>query len=150
MQRESRSVVAVTYQYAHNIQNPDEADQILWGQVISGDGFHVMAYGPPPRGPGARGENPFLVSVSGRDAAEIILTDQFGVTWVLDVVAETTRPEHANRSSHEGHARSGGRETSSFRCLPQAAVPPATPVPWRRRGRQATPEPWRRPGTTRR
>lgn len=108
-------LVAITYQDAHNVQNPDEADQIMWGQVTSADGFRIMAYDVPSSTPWNQGENPFFVSVRGTDADEItnywkrlsngatvvqplapagwaplygMLTDQFGVTWVLDVLAE--------------------------------------------------------------
>ncbi len=108
-------LVAVTYRDAQNVQNPDEADQIMWGQVTSGDGFHIMAYDVPSSMPWSQGEKPFFVSVRGKDADEItaywkklgdgatvvqplapagwaplygMLTDQFGVTWVLDVMAE--------------------------------------------------------------
>ena len=106
---------AVTYQDAHNVQDPVEADQIMWGQVASGDGFHVMAYDVPASTPWDQGEIPYFVSVRGKDTEEItryweklsaqatvvqplapagwaslygMLKDQFGVTWVLDVVAE--------------------------------------------------------------
>ncbi|HEV7960992.1 MAG TPA: VOC family protein [Actinoplanes sp.] len=108
-------LVAITYQDAHNVQNPDEADQIMWGQVTSADGFRIMAYDVPSSTPWNQGANPFFVSVRGTDADEIttywkklsngatvvqplapagwaplygMLTDQFGVTWVLDVVVE--------------------------------------------------------------
>jgi PhnB protein len=108
-------LVAVTYRDAQNVQNPDEADQIMWGQVTSGDGFHIMAYDVPSSMPWSQGEKPFFVSVRGKDADEItaywkklgdgatvvrplevagwatlygMLTDQFGVTWVLDVMAD--------------------------------------------------------------
>jgi PhnB protein len=108
-------LVAVTYRDAQNVQNADEADQIMWGQVASADGFHIMAYDVPSSTPWSRGENPFFVSVRGKDAGEItaywkrlsddatvvrplapagwaplygMLTDRFGVTWVLDVTAE--------------------------------------------------------------
>jgi len=97
------------------VSDPDEADQVMWGQVASGDGFHVMAYDVPSARPWSRGDNPFFVSVRGKDSTEItaywerlgagatvvvplapagwaplygMLTDQFGVTWVLDVTAE--------------------------------------------------------------
>lgn len=110
-------VLVVTYQDAGSVANPDEADQVMWGQVISPDGFQVMAYDVPASMPWSPGENPFFVSVRGKDAAEIaaywanlsdggtvvqalapagwaplygMLTDQFGVTWVLDVAAEYT------------------------------------------------------------
>jgi PhnB protein len=108
-------LVAVTYQDAHSVTNPDEADQIMWGQVTSVDGFQIMVYDVPSSKPWNQGDDAFFVSVRGKDAAEIttywerltahativaplapagwaplygMLTDQFGVTWVLDVAAE--------------------------------------------------------------
>jgi PhnB protein len=107
-------LVAVTYADAGTVQHPDEADQIMWGQVTSADGFRIMAYDVPSARPWSRGESPFFVSVRGTDADEItgywkrlsedstvvvdlapagwaplygMLTDRFGVTWVLDVAA---------------------------------------------------------------
>jgi PhnB protein len=94
--------------------HPD-SDQILWGQVVSPEGFHIMAYDVPAAQPWSQGDSPFFVSVRGRDAEEItrywkglserstvvvdlapsgwaplygMLTDPFGVTWVLDVAAD--------------------------------------------------------------
>ncbi len=40
------------------------------GQVVSGDGSHVMAYDVPSSMPWSRGDNPFFVSVRGKDADE--------------------------------------------------------------------------------
>jgi PhnB protein len=109
-------LVALTYADAHNVQNPAEADQIMWGQVTSPGGFQIMAYDVPSSLPWSQGDSPFFVSVRGRDADEIsgywkrlsegdgstvvvglgpaawaplygMLTDPFGVTWVLDVAA---------------------------------------------------------------
>lgn len=106
--------VAVTYKDAGNFQNENEADWVMWGEVVGDNGFHVMAYDVPSQLPWNRGENPFFVSVRGDDADEIsalwqklsdgsmvvrpleaaqwaplygMLTDRFGVTWVLDVTA---------------------------------------------------------------
>ncbi len=108
-------LVAITYADAHNVQNPDEADQIMWGQVTSPDGFAIMAYDVPSSRPWSQGDAPFFVSVRGKDADEIsgywkklaegstivvdlgpagwaplygMLTDPFGITWVLDVAVE--------------------------------------------------------------
>ena len=107
-------VVAVTYADAHSVQHPDEADQIMWGQVTSPEGFAIMAYDVPSARPWSRGDSPFFVSVRGTDADEVsgywkrisaddrstvvvdlapsgwapiygMITDPFGVTWVLDV-----------------------------------------------------------------
>ncbi|MFG3640530.1 VOC family protein [Micromonospora sp. NPDC047762] len=108
-------LAAVTYADAHNVQSPDEADQVMWGQVTSAEGFQIMAYDVPSARPWSQGESPFFVSVRGSDADEItgywkklsegstvlvdlapagwgplygMLTDPFGVTWVLDVAVE--------------------------------------------------------------
>ena len=104
----------VTYQDAHNVQDPSEADQVMWGQVAAANGFRVMAYDVPSRTSWNPGEIPFFVSVRGDAADEItrhweklsegativqplapsgwtplygMLKDRFGVTWVLDVAA---------------------------------------------------------------
>ncbi|MGW7514437.1 VOC family protein [Streptomyces sp. NPDC054796] len=108
-------VAVVTYKDAGIVQEPSEADQVMWGQVASGNGFRVMAYDVPSHMPWDRGENAFFVSVRGESADEIttfwerlaegaavvqplapaqwaplygMLKDRFGVTWVLDVVSE--------------------------------------------------------------
>jgi PhnB protein len=108
-------LASVTYADARNVQNPDEADQIMWGQVTSPEGFALMAYDVPSARPWSQGDSPFFVSVRGEDADEIagywkkladgstvvvdlapaawaplygMLTDLFGITWVLDVAAE--------------------------------------------------------------
>ncbi|WP_354637465.1 VOC family protein [Kitasatospora camelliae] len=104
--------VVVTYQDAGNVQNESEADWVMWGEVVADDGFHVMAYDVPSPLAWDQGDNPFFVSVRGEDADEIsalwqklshgstvvrpleaapwaplygMLTDRFGVTWVVDV-----------------------------------------------------------------
>lgn len=104
----------VTYKDTGAVQNESEADWVMWGEVVGADGFHVMAYDVPSQLPWNQGENPFFVSVRGDDAEEIstlwgrlvegstvvrplepaqwaplygMLTDRFGVTWVLDVAA---------------------------------------------------------------
>lgn len=106
--------VAVSYRDAGAVQSEAEADQVMWGEVVGDNGFHVMAYDVPAHLPWSRGENPFFVSVRGTDAEEVtalwgglaegativralepapwaplygMLTDRFGVTWVLDVTA---------------------------------------------------------------
>ncbi|MAN77084.1 VOC family protein [Pelagibacterium flavum] len=104
--------VIVTYKDANAVQNPAEADQIMWGQVVSEAGFAVMAYDVPSSLSYAPGEIPVFVSVRGdsneeltgywdklKDGATVIqdlapagwsplygmLKDKFGVTWVLDI-----------------------------------------------------------------
>jgi PhnB protein len=104
--------VLVTYWDANAVQNPAEADQIMWGQVTAENGFAVMAYDVPSRLDWNPGEIPFFLSVRGNDADEIsvywnklaegatiiqplapagwsplygMLKDKFGVTWVFDI-----------------------------------------------------------------
>lgn len=104
--------MTISYRDAGAIQNPDEADQVMWGQVASDDGFRVMAYDVPSAIDFDAGIIPVFVSVRADDPAEIkrywerlsegaeivqplapagwaplygMLKDRFGVTWVLDV-----------------------------------------------------------------
>ncbi|MDT0318600.1 VOC family protein [Streptomyces millisiae] len=104
--------VAVTQRDAGNVQHQDEAEWVMWGEVVGDNGFHVMAYDVPSRLPYHPGENTVFVSVRGDDPAEIaelwgkltvgstvvrplepapwaplygMLRDPFGVTWVLDL-----------------------------------------------------------------
>lgn len=104
--------MVISYADAGAVQNADEADQVMWGQVIAADGFSIMAYDVPSRLPWNPGERAFFVSVRGSDADEItkyweklvagatvvaplapsgwsplygMVRDRFGVTWVLDV-----------------------------------------------------------------
>ena len=105
-------LTVVTYRDAGVPGDPAEADQVMWGQVDAPNGFRVMAYDVPSSRPWSRGEDPFFVSVRGDSADEVaalwerladgatvrvplspspwtplygMLTDRFGVTWVLDV-----------------------------------------------------------------
>lgn len=107
-------VTLVTYSQMGYVQDPGDADHIVWGQVAAGNGFKVMAYDVPARMPWNPGENAFFVSLRGDTAEEItahwnklsdgaqivqplapspwaplygMLKDRFGVVWVLDVVA---------------------------------------------------------------
>jgi PhnB protein len=102
----------VTYKDAGAVQNPDEADQVMWGQVEAENGFRIMAYDVPSRLAWNPGEIPVFVSVRGNGAEEVagywqklvadatilqplapagwsplygMLRDRFGITWVLDV-----------------------------------------------------------------
>ncbi|MFD7664883.1 VOC family protein [Streptomyces sp. NPDC059788] len=107
-------LAVVTYRDAGNVREPSEADQVMWGQVTAGSGFRVMAYDVPAHLPWNQGENAFFLSLRGETAEEItayweklsegatvvrplepaqwaplygMLTDRFGVTWVVDVVS---------------------------------------------------------------
>ena len=106
------SLAVVTYADAGTGADPAEADQVMWGQVAADNGFRVMAYDVPSAQPFDRGRNSFFVSVRGETAEEVaghwerlaedaevvvplgpaawapaygMLTDRFGVVWVLDV-----------------------------------------------------------------
>jgi PhnB protein len=106
--------VTVTYKDAGAVRDESEADWVMWGEVAGDNGFHVMAYDVPSQLPWNQGENAFFVSVRGDGTEEInalwdrlaegstivsplapaqwaplygMLTDRFGVTWVLDVAA---------------------------------------------------------------
>lgn len=108
-------ITIVTYKDAQNVQNPSEANQVMWGQVAAKNGFRVMAYDVPSRMPWDQGKNAFFVSVRGDSDKEItalweklsagatvaqplapsgwaplygMLEDRFGITWVLDVATE--------------------------------------------------------------
>lgn len=105
-------LVITTYGEMGATTDPAESDQVMWGQVTAGNGFAVMAYDVPAARPWSRGDDPFFVSVRGTDVDELtaawerlaygasvrqplgpapwaplygMLTDRFGVTWVLDV-----------------------------------------------------------------
>ncbi|WP_432571134.1 VOC family protein [Kineococcus sp. SYSU DK005] len=108
-------LIAVPYGTTPSGQGPDQAEQIAWGQVLSPSGFHVMAYDVQDDRPYDLGHNPYYFSLRSTDAEEITrywnelcpaaadvevdlgpsifsplygkLTDQFGVTWIIDVIA---------------------------------------------------------------
>jgi len=105
-------LAAVTYKDAGAVQEPTEANQVMWGQVEAESGFRIMAYDVPSRLGYAPGEIPFFVSLRGTEAGELkslweklaaaatviqpigpagwsplygMLKDRFGVTWVIDL-----------------------------------------------------------------
>ncbi|MEZ4562539.1 MAG: VOC family protein [Thermomicrobiales bacterium] len=107
----------VTYGDMGNVQEPAEADQVVWGQVATESGVCVMAFDVPARLPWDRGEHSFYMSLRGSDASEItgywdrlavnaaivqplgpspwaplygMLRDQFGITWVVDVASDNS------------------------------------------------------------
>jgi PhnB protein len=107
-------VVIATYRDFGRTDNPEEADQVIWGQVTAASGFRVMAFDVPASTPYHAGENAFFVSVRSDAADEVralwdklaeggtvihalapaqwsplygMLRDRFGVTWLLDVAA---------------------------------------------------------------
>ncbi len=107
-------LLAVTYGQAHAARNEADAALVLFGQVIAPNGFRVMAYDVPTDLGWHRGDRSFFVSLQSGDAEEIrshwtrlaegasihqdlapsawsplygMLTDRFGVTWVISVAA---------------------------------------------------------------
>ncbi|GAB6898392.1 VOC family protein [Kineosporia succinea] len=102
----------VTHAQSYGTTDPAEVDLIGWGQVQSERGFHVMAYDVPAARAYEPGIDPLFVSLRGDDETELrgywdalakdatikaplepsgwsplygMLTDAFGVTWVLDI-----------------------------------------------------------------
>lgn len=105
-------LVILTNRDAYAVEDPSEADQVKWGQVTADNGFSIMAFDVPGSQGFDRGERSFFVSVRGDSVEEVtscwkgladgativedlaasqwspaygMLTDRFGVTWVLDV-----------------------------------------------------------------
>ncbi|WP_129336600.1 VOC family protein [Cellulomonas endophytica] len=111
------SVVALPFAQAGDERDAADGarpDEVKWGQASAPSGFAVMAYDVPAARPLDRGQDPVFVSVRGDDADEIarafaglaeggtvrtplapagysplfgMVTDRFGITWVLDVAA---------------------------------------------------------------
>ncbi|GIJ49036.1 VOC family protein [Virgisporangium aliadipatigenens] len=106
--------VIVTYKDSGAVTDPAEADQVIWGQVRADNGFHVMAFDVPAARPFSRGDASFYVSLRGDSREELtalweklsdggtvvvpfgpsqwaplygMVTDRFGITWVLDIAA---------------------------------------------------------------
>lgn len=107
-------IMIATYTDIHQVTDPAQADNVAWGQVEAPDGFRIMAYDVQTEKPYDQGNNAFYVALRGTEAAEIqerwnklseeatvlvplapaafaplygMLTDRFGVTWVVDVAA---------------------------------------------------------------
>jgi PhnB protein len=105
-------LMVVSYADAGAVQNPAEADQVLWGQVANEDGVRLMAYDAPSSLDWNPGTIPFFVALRGTSADDItrywqglapaatiiqplgpsawsplygMLKDKFGITWVLDL-----------------------------------------------------------------
>ena len=102
----------VSYADAQSVTDESEAQQVVYGQVVSDEGLRVMAFDVPAARPYDAGVSPVFVSVRGTDADELtrywealveggtivtplgksmwsplhgMVTDRFGVTWVLDL-----------------------------------------------------------------
>ena len=108
-------LAAFTYAESGRVEHPADADRLTWGEVRADNGFHVMAYDVRESQSYDRGDRAFFVSIRGTDADEVtaywkglsqggtvvedlgpagwsplygMVTDRFGVTWVLDVAVE--------------------------------------------------------------
>lgn len=107
-------LIAVTYGDAHVDADGALPDQLMWGGLESPNGLRLMAFDVPPGRPFSRGEDSVFVAVRGDDPAEItrcftvlaeggsvrtplgpagwgsplygMLTDRFGITWVLEAM----------------------------------------------------------------
>jgi len=104
--------VIATHAQAYPSFPPEEADLVAFGQLQSPNGFSIMAYDVPAARPYDAGIAPIFVSIRGNDEAELtrywnglsdgatiiqplapsgwtplfgMLTDRFGVTFVLDI-----------------------------------------------------------------
>lgn len=96
----------------HDAADGAVPDQLKWGGIQTSNGFSIMAFDVPPNRPYDAGTDAVYVSVRGDDADEVtrywaglaeggtvradlgpagyaplygMVTDRFGVTWVLDV-----------------------------------------------------------------
>lgn len=112
-------LVQFTYAQAGRSSGPDDADQLVWGQVDAPNGFRIMAFDVAADMPWHQGENAFYVSLRGETEQEVrplwdrladgasilhalapapwspvygMLKDRFGVVWVVDAIAGA----HAN------------------------------------------------------
>ena len=115
-------ITLLSYKDGHNMQSEggmateDEADEIMWGQVMSDKGFHVMGYDVPAAMSYDQGDKALFVALNGdstdemtaywdglKDGATVtvdvgpsawgsplygMLKDKFGVTWILEVRAD--------------------------------------------------------------
>ncbi len=146
----------LTYADAHNVTDPAEADQLMWGQVAADSGFRVMAFDVPAARPFSRGQDPVFVSVRADDAEELqrywqglsqgatvktplgpsgfsplygMLTDRFGITWVMDVAAQQAAGGR-NRCRWVGAARRARRRCragslSAYTASLRASISPS-------------------------
>lgn len=109
-------VMAFTFGQGGNEQDAADGalvDQVKWGGIQALNGFSVMAFDVPPKRAYDAGTDAVYVSVRGSDTEEVaqyweklveggtvraelgpagyaplygMVTDRFGVTWVLDVL----------------------------------------------------------------
>ena len=106
----------MTFEDMGAVEDPSEAEQVMWGQVEADNGFRVMAFDVPSSRSWSPGEEAFFIALRGETPEEIsalwekladgasvrtplapapwgaplygMLTDRFGITWVIDVPGE--------------------------------------------------------------
>lgn len=105
-----------TYTDIHAVEDSSQANLVAFGNVKAPNGFQIMAYDVQPSKDFDRGVNSFYVTLQSAEPEEIkrgwdaleknaksiliplgpapfaplygMLTDQFGVTWIIGVIAE--------------------------------------------------------------
>lgn len=104
--------VLMTYAAMGQAEAASAPDHIIWGQVVSPDGFRIMAFDVQAGRKHDKGENAFFVSLRGTSTDEVqarwralanggvvlqelapsrwsplygMVTDRFGVTWIVDM-----------------------------------------------------------------
>ena len=104
-----------TYSDIHAVEEPGQAEHVAFGRVDAPNGFSIMAYDVQPSKGYDPGENPFYITLQGTAGDEIeplwdalsdsarsiliplapapfaplygMLTDRYGVTWIVGVDA---------------------------------------------------------------
>ena len=88
----------VTYGDLGAAQDPGQAAQVIWGQVVSPDGFRVMAFDVQPAKPWQPGENAFYVS--GARATRRSRSRLFGTSSVMTGLScSRSAPRRGRRST---------------------------------------------------
>ena len=108
-------LMVVTYKDMGQVQEPEDAELVMWGQVAGENGFKVMAFDVTGKVTFERGQNSFYVAARFSTADEAkscweklrseasictelgpapwspmygMLQDKFSIIWVVDVLAE--------------------------------------------------------------
>ena len=130
-------VVSITFGDAHNVQSegglaaPDEVDQIMWGQVRSDNGFHVMSYDVPSALSYDRGDKPVFVSVRGDSDATEEITEYWRAcprerrsrpTWAWLPGVPPVRDAHRPVRRHLGPRRPGQLLSSTIHPVAAGAL----------------------------
>ena len=107
------NLMVVTYEEMGNVQDPGDAQLVMWGQVAADGGFKVMAFDAAAKMPFDLGQNAFYVAVrfNSTEEAQVswakltsgasvrrelapapwgaplygMVQDKFGIIWIVDV-----------------------------------------------------------------